>query len=159
MRVVVLGGAAALAIAAGGGAWWWLSAPRPAEIAVSPVAVDIARGQSLYGANCSSCHGANLEGQPDWRSPGADGLLPAPPHDETGHTWHHTDSMLFSYVKLGGKELLKRQGMEFDSGMPEFGSTLADQDIWDILAFIKSTWPEREQKTQADRTRQELDNG
>ncbi|MDO8276710.1 MAG: hypothetical protein Q7T63_01135 [Burkholderiaceae bacterium] len=24
-----------------------------------------------------------------WRSPGADGRTPAPPHDETGHTWHH----------------------------------------------------------------------
>ena len=47
---------------------------------------DVVAGQSLYADNCASCHGANLEGQPNWQSPDADGVLPAPPHDGTGHT-------------------------------------------------------------------------
>ena len=47
---------------------------------------DPVAGAQLYAENCASCHGANLEGQADWRSPGPDGRLPAPPHDETGHT-------------------------------------------------------------------------
>jgi mono/diheme cytochrome c family protein len=114
--------------------------------------VDIASGETLYGEYCAACHGANLEGQGDWRSPGADGLLPAPPHDETGHTWHHADSLLFTYTKLGGRETLAQQGMDFNSGMPGFGDQLSDEDIWNILAFIKSSWPERLQQIQAERT-------
>ena len=61
----------------------------------------LARGRVLYDANCASCHGGNLEGQPDWRSAGSDGLLPAPPHDATGHTWHHSDADLIAYITLG----------------------------------------------------------
>lgn len=126
-------------------------APLPGSL-VQPARVDIAAGQDLYVENCAACHGANLEGQADWQSPGADGRLPAPPHDRTGHTWHHPDSVLFGYTQLGGTELLKQQGMDFDSGMPGFGDTLGDQEIWNILAYIKSTWPDREREVQAERS-------
>jgi len=40
---------------------------------------------------------------------------------------------------------------DFNSGMPAFDGVISDEDIWDILAFIKSTWPEREQDAQASR--------
>ncbi|MGR3200120.1 MAG: c-type cytochrome, partial [Paracoccus sp. (in: a-proteobacteria)] len=43
----------------------------------------IALGQRLYAENCASCHGADLEGQPDWQTPLENGRYPAPPHDET----------------------------------------------------------------------------
>ena len=99
---------------------------------------------------------ANLEGEPDWRSPKEDGRLPAPPHDETGHTWHHGEGLLFNYTKLGGKEALASQGVDFNSGMPGFGEQLSDQQIWDILAYIKSTWPARQQELQATRTEAEI---
>lgn len=113
---------------------------------------DIARGQTLYVDQCASCHGANLEGQPDWRSPDENGILPAPPHDETGHTWHHDPQILFDYTKLGGAEALAAQGVAgFQSGMPAFSSTLTDTDIWDILAYIHSTWPDRIKQIQAAR--------
>ena len=60
---------------------------------------DIFRGQRLYAYSCASCHGINLEGQPNWQSPDANAVLPAPPHDGTGHTWHHDDELLFEYTK------------------------------------------------------------
>lgn len=122
------------------------------SIVVMPAGVDIDRGATLYAENCAACHGAELQGQPDWRTPGPDGALPAPPHDETGHTWHHADRALFEYTQLGGAEALARMGMEFDSGMPGFGDVLADDEIWDILAYIQSTWPDRARATQAERT-------
>ena len=124
-----------------------------------PAAVDIVQGQTLYQGNCAACHGANLEGQPNWRSPGPEGRLPAPPHDETGHTWHHPDRVLFQYTKLGGKAALALQGVELDSGMPAFGGSLTDQQIWDILAYIRSTWPERARTVQAKRTAADMTNG
>ena len=113
---------------------------------------DIVRGQSLYAHNCASCHGANLEGQPNWRSPDANAVLPAPPHDGTGHTWHHDDELLFEYTKLGGNTALEIRGVSgFNSGMPAFGETLTDYEIWDVLAYIRSTWSEREQQAQESR--------
>ncbi len=113
---------------------------------------DVVEGQQLYQDNCASCHGANLEGQSDWRSPGPDSVLPAPPHDKTGHTWHHADNVLFDYTKLGGKAALALQGVDFQSGMPGFGEQLTDAQIWNILAYIKSSWPDRQRQVQSERS-------
>ncbi len=112
----------------------------------------VARGRVLYNANCASCHGANLEGQPDWQIVGKDGILPAPPHDDSGHTWHHSDTVLIDYITLGGEGAMAKTGVPFNSGMPAFGEVLSDQEIASILAFIKSTWSERERSYQADQT-------
>lgn len=110
---------------------------------------DIAPGKALYGEHCAGCHGTELEGQPDWQSPGPDGILPAPPHDESGHTWHHDSQLLFDYTKFGGQAALAARSVEdFPSGMPGFGDTLSDADIRDILGFIRSTWPARLQSVQ-----------
>lgn len=113
---------------------------------------DIIAGQTLYNENCASCHGANLEGQPNWRTQNDDGVLPAPPHDSTGHTWHHDNALLFEYTKRGGEQAMSARGITgFNSGMPPFADVISDDDIWDILAYIRSTWSEREQQSQASR--------
>ncbi|MDA9008575.1 cytochrome c [Alphaproteobacteria bacterium] len=119
-----------------------------------PSLASIEQGESLYAENCASCHGANLEGQsPDWKRPGPDGVFPAPPHDRSGHTWHHDDQVLFDYTKLGGANLMKQNGIEdFNSGMPGFEETLSDGEIWAVLNFIKSTWPSHIQEQQRQRT-------
>ncbi len=155
-RYVVLVFVATLAVALGG---WVLIAPHWAPALAGtdnadPVA-DPAVGAGLYQENCASCHGDTLQGQANWQSQGEDGQLPAPPHDETGHTWHHGDGLLFSYTKLGGKAALAQQGVVFNSGMPGFADRLSDQQIWDILAYIKSTWPARQQELQATRSEAE----
>ncbi|WP_299962357.1 c-type cytochrome [uncultured Roseobacter sp.] len=113
---------------------------------------DIYAGQTLYQQHCAACHGSDLEGQPNWRSPNDDGTLPAPPHDETGHTWHHDNLLLFEYTKLGGRGALAARGMDdFNSGMPAFDGVITDDEIWDILGYIRSTWSERVQEMQASR--------
>ncbi|CRK74761.1 putative bifunctional cbb3-type cytochrome c oxidase subunit II/cytochrome c [Nereida ignava] len=123
------------------------------NIAKQPEKSSVEAGEMLYAENCASCHGVQLEGEPNWRSPKDDGSLPAPPHDRTGHTWHHGDALLFNYTKFGGQAALEASGVtNFNSGMPSFADLLSDQEIWDILAFIKSTWPERMRETQRGRT-------
>mgnify|MGYP000994527408 CR=1 FL=1 len=113
---------------------------------------NIQAGQNLYVTNCASCHGLNLEGQPNWRSPKGDGILPAPPHNATGHTWHYDNVLLFEYTKFGGQGAIKAIGItDFNSGMPAFRNVILGHDIWDVLAYIRSTWPERNQKNQAGR--------
>ncbi len=117
---------------------------------------DVEQGRVLYAQNCASCHRANLEGQSDWQIAGEDGVLPAPPHDETGHTWHHGDVLLFDYIKLGGAKTLAQMGVEgVPSGMPGFAETLSDAEIQQILDFIKSTWSDRERLIQNEATETE----
>jgi mono/diheme cytochrome c family protein len=147
-RFVVLTAVLVCATILGG----WLMTQWRAETEGALQLVDLNEGEQLYQSSCASCHGAGLEGQPDWRSPGPDSVLPAPPHDETGHTWHHADSLLFDYTKLGGKAALARQGVAFESGMPGFGIQLSDAQIWNVLAYIKSTWPDRQRQVQAERS-------
>ncbi|MEQ8696917.1 MAG: cytochrome c [Bauldia litoralis] len=108
----------------------------------------IALGQKVYGEYCASCHGANLEGQPDWKRRLENGRMPAPPHDESGHTWHHSDQDLFDITNLGVGGVV--EGYEND--MPAFGEILSDEEIAAVLGFIKSTWPERQRDVQAQIT-------
>lgn len=98
----------------------------------------IERGAALYATHCAECHGSQLEGQPGWEHRKPDGTYPAPPHDETGHTWHHPDWQLLSIVKLGGQATARPN---FRSNMPVFGDKLSDDDIRAVLTFIKSRWP------------------
>jgi mono/diheme cytochrome c family protein len=97
----------------------------------------VAQGRAVYRAQCASCHGANLEGQPDWRVRLPNGRLPAPPHDESGHTWHHPDRVLFEITRDG---IAAHAPKGYESDMPAFGSKLPDAEIWAVLAYIKSRW-------------------
>lgn len=99
-------------------------------------------GAQLYAQHCAACHGASLEGQPEWRRRLPNGRLPAPPHDESGHTWHHPDSVLFGITKNGMVPPYAPSGYESD--MPAFGGKLNDAEMWAVLAYIKSTWTSRE---------------
>ena len=113
---------------------------------------DLNNGRILYKEHCATCHGTNREGQPNWWRTGKDRILPAPPHDETGHTWHHDNRFLIDYTKLGGQALMEARGIiGFASGMPGFGNVMSDYHIRDVLAYIRSTWPEDIRKIQTDR--------
>ncbi|MCW5712885.1 MAG: cytochrome c [Bauldia sp.] len=140
------------------GKLWWIGAVAVAIAAsgffvfrASVAAADLRAGQTLYLANCASCHGVDLEGQPNWQTPLADGRFPAPPHDETGHTWHHSDAQLFAIVKFGMGAVVEGYG---PSGMPAFSGLISDRDIENVLRFIKSNWPLREREYQRERTRE-----
>ena len=108
----------------------------------------IALGDTVYRENCAACHGVQLEGQPNWKSRLPDGTMPAPPHDDAGHTWHHPDQQLFDYTKLGGAAVIPAP---FKSAMPGFGDSLSDDEIWAVLAFIKSRWSARNRDIQEQR--------
>ncbi len=103
-------------------------------------------GRQLYLDNCANCHGADLEGQPDWRRPLPSGRLPAPPHDATGHTWHHPDRVLRDIILRGTAEVV---GGGYESDMPGFAGILTGAEVEAILDYLKSEWPERERMHQA----------
>lgn len=98
----------------------------------------LARGAEIYAQQCASCHGKNLEGQPNWRSRLPTGRMPAPPHDESGHTWHHNDRLLFRLTKEGPAAVI---GNNYQSDMKGYAEALSDRDIIAVLSYIKSKWP------------------
>ena len=116
----------------------------------------VAQGKAIYATACASCHGANLEGQPNWRIRQADGRLPAPPHDETGHTWHHPDDQLFAMTKFGPAAFAGLD--DYKTDMPAFDGVLSDEEILAALAYIKSTWPAEIRARQDDISRRNRQN-
>lgn len=119
---------------------WLASGPALAEKLFYPDDKTFtALGGLIYDAQCASCHGADLEGAPNWRQRGADGKMPAPPHDETGHTWHHPERQLFEITKYG---LQRFAGADYESDMPAYQGVLTDPEIIAVLSYIKSTWPD-----------------
>jgi mono/diheme cytochrome c family protein len=111
-------------------------------------AEQVALGQRVYLSFCAGCHGAELEGQPNWKKRLPLGNFPAPPHDKTGHTWHHADQWLFEIVKYGGRY---HAPARYRSAMPAYQDMLSDTEIWAVLAFIKSHWPADIRAKQAQR--------
>lgn len=129
--------------------WQPWGGPKPAADPDDPA--QVALGRQVYDAHCASCHGAQLEGQPNWRQRLPSGRLPAPPHDATGHTWHHPDAQLFAITKHG---IAAFAPPGYQSDMPSFADQLSDAEIWAVLAYIKSTWPPEIRARQAEISRQ-----
>ena len=114
-------------------------------------AQQVERGKLVYKKFCSLCHGANLEGQPNWRVRDKEGKLPAPPHDSSGHTWHHADELLFGMTKYG--LVPPYAPKDYKNNMPAWEGTLSDEDIWAVIAYIKSKWPEELRQAQEETNR------
>jgi mono/diheme cytochrome c family protein len=103
----------------------------------------VSLGERIYRSHCAECHGQNLEGQPNWRSRDAEGYLLAPPHDASGHSWHHADALLFKITKLGTASIA---GPDYKTRMPAYADVLSDEEIVAVLSYIKSRWPKQIRK-------------
>lgn len=122
------------------------SIPRPTAPPLPRLDLETVKlGARVYQNSCASCHGADGEGEPDWKTPKPDGTYPAPPHDASGHTWHHGDGLLYQIIQDGGASL---DVPGFKSNMPAFGSALSDAEMRAVLEYLKSTWPEQVRQTQ-----------
>lgn len=145
-----------LALVAFSSLFWLMSADGEAAPRLQPDdAALVTQGAVVYAENCAACHGADLSGEPgwpDWRQRKPDGRLAAPPHDESGHTWHHPDEVLFQITKLGTAGYIGDP--DHPSDMPAFGGVLSDREIEAVLSFIKSNWSGRA-KAANDRINQE----
>lgn len=137
---------AAVAVISGGFYFFTSSHDGDGPSAAGPIATTSV-GAVLYQDHCAACHGVNLEGEPNWRRPKDSGRLPAPPHDETGHTWHHPDAVLFAITKYGTERVV---GGDYRSDMIGFGDVLSDAEIIAVLEYIKSAWPAEIQARQAE---------
>ncbi len=111
-----------------------LPAPTPQSIAARKLDPEkIKRGATVYRTNCASCHGPNAEATPNWREQGADGRYPPPPLNGSAHDWHHSTATL---------EKMIREGSPGVGGMPPWNGKLTNQEIDDVIVWIKSLWPD-----------------
>ncbi len=132
-------GIGVLALGAAGLSWIWTGAKAQPGLLPYTDTAAVARGAQVYEGYCATCHGARLQGQDNWRKRDAEGYLPAPPHDDSGHTWHHSDDQLLALTWHGTAQLV---GGGYKSHMPGFKDTLSQDDVLAVLAYIKSTWPD-----------------
>lgn len=109
-----------------------LSACAGASGTTTPDPQMIEIGKAVYNANCAACHGPKGEGEPNWKIPDVNGVYPAPPHDGSGHTWHHADALLLQVIREGS-------GMP-NSKMPVYGDILSADEMEAVLAYIKTFW-------------------
>lgn len=122
-----------------------VAAPMPAMGETSNVGVDaapldrnldsaqIVRGRAIYDKSCSGCHGANGKGLPgDWRVRDAAGKYPPPPLDDNAHAWHHPTAVLMEAIRDGSP------GGE--GNMPAWRGKLSEQEMQDVVVYIKSLW-------------------
>ncbi|MDL0429497.1 cytochrome c [Marinobacter sp. TBZ242] len=101
------------------------------------VPTEMAEGRQIYEQYCASCHGWQGEGAADWNKPDEKGEMPPPPHDETGHTWRHSDAMLFRMIAEGWRHPFN----ETDQlTMPAFKDNLTDEDIRSVIEYLKTFW-------------------
>jgi mono/diheme cytochrome c family protein len=99
---------------------------------------DLSETKLLYEKNCSNCHGAYMQGAKNWMSEkDEDGANLPPPLNGTGHTWHHSEDLLFNIIKYGGYY----HDEKYDGKMLGFENNLSDDEIYSIINYIYNSWP------------------
>ncbi len=101
----------------------------PPGLALAQSKGDAKTGKTKYDANCVGCHGATGKGD----GAAAAALNPKPQDHSDGKVMNAlTDKYLFDIIKQGGKAVQKA------AVMPAANKKLTDQDIWDMVAYIRS---------------------
>lgn len=139
---LVLAGAAALLTGCG----------RDSEGPPPPDPEVVSLGREVYAKYCAACHGAVGEGQPSWQVPNAAGELPAPPHDSTGHTWKHSDAMLYRIVAQGWRDPFNKTDR---LTMPAFGEVLSPAEIRAVIAYLRTLWTPEQRRFQWEESQDE----
>lgn len=120
----------------------------PAEVAGWPPHAELVeRGATVYRTHCAVCHGQTGEGEPNGMVQNPDGTYPPPPHDSSGHTWHHGDGLLFEIIRDGGAQF---ETGAFRSRMPAWGEVLSDEEIRAVITYLKTPWDVEERAFQAE---------
>jgi copper transport protein len=103
---------------------------------VDATAQSIARGQSLYTQNCSSCHGVNGDG----KGPAAPDLAVAPA-DFRLHIPYHQDQFFFNVISNG-----------LGTIMPGWSGQITEEDRWNIINYLHEAFGNVEQPTGSSAT-------
>lgn len=139
------------------GSWAQRSILALAALAIGPVAAAQSsppavqqRGRAIYVRDCAGCHGTYGEGARDWQRPDTHGEMPPPPHNRKGHTWKHSDEMLYRIVQEGWRDPFNKTDR---LTMPAFKSRLSHDETVAVIAYLKSLWSPGQRRFQAEESR------
>lgn len=107
----------------------------------------VALGREAYLNNCASCHGANAQGAPNWTQSDPRGNLPPPPHDDTGHTWRHSDAELAQIIRNGQRDVFNKSP---ELTMPAFKDRLSDEEIAAVITYFRTLWSPEHRRYQQE---------
>lgn len=128
-----------------------VAASHAADNALPPLDAGVVKaGRAVYQQYCASCHGAKGEGASGWQQPDARGELPAPPHDAEGHTWKHSDAMLYRIVMRGWRDPFNKTER---LTMPGFTNVLSPQDTRAVITYLKTLWTPEQRRFQLEESR------
>jgi mono/diheme cytochrome c family protein len=120
------------------------------ETGPAPLDVNgIEAGRKIYQQYCASCHGPRGKLNGDWEQPNAEGELPPPPHDAEGHTWKHSDAVLYRMVREGWRDPFNKTKR---LTMPAFGDQLSPRQVCDVIAYLKTLWSPEQREFQREET-------
>lgn len=106
-------------------------------------------GSKIYNQYCASCHGVRGEGEPNWEKLNAQGELPSSPHNAEGHTWKHSDSMLYRMVIEGWRDPFNKTRR---LTMPAFRDILSPAEMRDVIIYLKTLWTAEQRQFQWEET-------
>lgn len=90
-------------------------------------ASNLEAGERIYERNCASCHGTSGQGD----GPAGENLEPRP-----------TDIARFSRMPMATDGYLywtvAEGGAPVGSAMPAFGSVLSEEEVWQLLVYVRS---------------------
>ncbi len=104
-------------------------------------------GRAVYRQRCAVCHGARGEGAPHWQQRDVNGEMPPPPHDSQGHTWKHSDGMLYQLIRDGWRDPFNKTDR---LTMPAFGSVLTPVQIRSVITYLKTLWTPQQRRFQRE---------
>lgn len=146
---------AGVALIAAGLALLWYAAGAAGVLAAIGAGRDVARpsplslGAQIYQASCSGCHGGATGGTIDDYPPR---------HNANGHTWQHGDCELVAVIRTGvglpSEESRRPAAAAPALSMPAFSGRLTDEEVADVIAFIRTMWTDAERAFQETRTRE-----
>lgn len=152
-RLATLG--AMLLIAAAAAVFWGSQRGQETPPTVAPVSAldpgEVALGREVYLNNCAACHGANAQGAPNWSEPDVNGNLPPPPHDDSGHTWRHSDAELAGIIQNGMRDVFNNTP---ELTMPPFQDKLTAEEINVVITYFKSLWSPEHRRYQEEQNQQ-----
>ncbi|MBC5805844.1 MAG: hypothetical protein DLM53_03695 [Candidatus Eremiobacter antarcticus] len=120
--------------------------PAPVKLsAAGPPGAAPASGQSVFSANCSSCHGANGQGLP--------GAIP--PLAANAYVAGNPKPVIATVVN-GMHGQIKVNGAAYNGAMPAWKGKLGPADIASVISYIRSSWGNKAGPVTVDQVKAQL---
>jgi len=116
----------------------------------------VALGRRVYQDNCEACHGVQLKGLPTWhKTVQGDVTRAGTALNTVGDVWQVSDNHTFQVIKQGTRPIPEGAQPVIIHQEP-FADKLTDDEIWGVMAFIKTTWTVKQRVAQEETTQREL---